>query len=196
MTATTDESKDSGLKVYFRLLHYAMAYWGIFVMAVIGMVIIALSSTAFTALMQPLMDGSFVKRDPAAIKWVPMVLIGIYLVRTIGAFAATYGMSLIGRNVIFVLRNEMFGKLLTLPKYYYDRSTTGELMSKFTYDVEQVAHASTHAITVFIRDTLTIVGLLAWMIYLNAMLSMVFLIVMPAVTWLIVWVSKRFRQIS
>jgi len=156
--------KESGLKVYFRLLHYAMAYKGIFLLAILGMVIIALSSTAFTALMKPLMDGSFVHRDPETIKWVPVALIGIYLVRTIGAFAATYGMSLIGRNVIFILRNEMFGRLLDLPKYFYDRSTTGELMSKFTYDVEQVAHASTHAITVFIRDTLTIIGLISWMI--------------------------------
>jgi len=188
--------KESGLKVYFRLLHYAMAYKGIFVLAILGMVIVALSSTAFTALMKPLMDGSFVHRDPETIKWVPVALIGIYLVRTLGAFAATYGMSLIGRNVIFVLRNEMFGKLLDLPKYFYDRSTTGELMSKFTYDVEQVAHASTHAVTVFIRDTLTVVGLISWMIYLNAMLSLVFLVVMPVVTTLIVWVSRRFRRIS
>ncbi len=188
--------KESGLKVYFRLLHYALAYKGIFLLAIFGMVIIALSSTAFTALMKPLMDGSFVHRDPETIKWVPVALIGIYLVRTIGAFAATYGMSLIGRNVIFILRNEMFGRLLDLPKYFYDRSTTGELMSKFTYDVEQVAHASTHAITVFIRDTLTIIGLISWMIYLNAMLSLVFLVVMPVVTTLIVWVSKRFRRIS
>lgn len=188
--------KESGLKVYFRLLHYAMAYKGTFLLAILGMVIVALSSTAFTALMKPLMDGSFVHRDPETIKWVPIALIGIYLVRTIGAFSATYGMSLIGRNVIFVLRNEMFAKLLDLPKYFYDRSTTGELMSKFTYDVEQVAHASTHAVTVFIRDTLTIIGLISWMVYLNAMLSLVFLVVMPVVTTLIVWVSKRFRRIS
>ncbi len=188
--------KESGLKVYFRLLHYAMAYKGTFLLAIFGMVIVALSSTAFTALMKPLMDGSFVHRDPETIKWVPIALIGIYLVRTIGAFSATYGMSLIGRNVIFVLRNEMFAKLLDLPKYFYDRSTTGELMSKFTYDVEQVAHASTHAVTVFIRDTLTIIGLISWMVYLNAMLSLVFLVVMPVVVMLIVWVSKRFRRIS
>ncbi len=190
------QKKQFGLDIYLRLLRYTFVYWKIFALAIIGMVIIALSSTAFTALMKPLMDGSFVHRDPTTIKWVPLALIGIYLIRTLGAFAATYGMSLIGRNVIYILRNEMLDKLLSMPKYFYDRSTTGELMSKFTYDVEQVAHASTHAVTVFIRDTLTIIGLLSWMIYLNALLSLLFIVVMPVVTLLIVWVSKRFRRIS
>ncbi len=196
-TDATDTGKtESSLAIYLRLLHYAFEYWGVFVIAVMGMIVVALSATGFTALMKPLMDGSFVQRDPETIKWIPPALIGIYLVRTIGAFASTYGMSLIGRNVIYVLRNQMFARLLCLPKYFYDGSTTGELMSKFTYDVEQVAHASTHAVTVFIRDVLTIIGLIFWMFYLNALLALVFMVAMPVVTSLVVLVSKRFRKIS
>jgi subfamily B ATP-binding cassette protein MsbA len=196
-TSNTDaENKVSSYYLYRRLLSYALVYWGIFIIAIMGMVIVAGASTAFPALMQPMMDGGFVDRDPETIKWIPIALIGIFLVRVIGAFASGYGMSVIGRNVIRELRKEMFSRLLTLPKAFYDKATTGELISKFAYDVEQVANSTTKAITVFIRDVLTVVALFGWMFYLNTKLALVFIIVAPVVALLVVYVSKRFREIS
>ncbi len=182
--------------LYRRLLSYALVYWQIFIIAIIGMIVVAAASTAFPALMQPMMDGSFVNRDPGTIKWVPFALIGIFFVRVIGSFVSSYGMSVIGRNVIRELRAEMFSRLLTLPKSFYDQATTGELMSKFSFDVEQVANATTKAITVLIRDTLTVIALVSWMFYLNAKLALVFVVVAPLVAGLIIAVSKRFRKIS
>jgi subfamily B ATP-binding cassette protein MsbA len=182
--------------LYRRLLSYALVYWGIFIIAIVGMVIVAGASTAFPALMQPMMDGGFVERDPETIKWIPIALIGIFFVRVIGAFASGYGMSVIGRNVIRELRKEMFSRLLTLPKAFYDKATTGELMSKFAYDVEQVANSTTKAITVFIRDALTVIALFGWMFYLNTKLALIFIIVAPVVSFLIISISKRFRKIS
>lgn len=132
----------SSLDLYRRLLSYALVYWGIFIVAILGMVIVAGASAAFPALMQPMMDGGFVDRDPETIKWIPIALIAVFFVRVIGAFASGYGMSVIGRNVIRELRKEMFSRLVSLPKAYYDKATTGELMSKFTYDVEQVANST------------------------------------------------------
>ena len=193
---TDAENKVSSYYLYRRLLSYALVYWGIFIIAIIGMVIVAGASTAFPALMQPMMDGGFVDRDPETIKWIPIALIGIFLVRVIGAFASGYGMSVIGRNVIRELRKEMFSRLLTLPKAFYDKATTGELMSKFAYDVEQVANSTTKAITVFIRDALTVIALFGWMFYLNTKLALVFIIVAPVVALLVVYISKRFREIS
>jgi subfamily B ATP-binding cassette protein MsbA len=146
--------------------------------------------------MQPMMDSGFVERDPETIKWVPIALIGIFLFRVIGAFASGYGMSVIGRNVIRELRKEMFSRLVSLPKAFYDKATTGELISKFAYDVEQVANSTTKAITVFIRDALTVVALVGWMFYLNTKLALVFITVAPIVAYLVISVSKRFRQIS
>ncbi|MCG6937827.1 MAG: lipid A export permease/ATP-binding protein MsbA [Gammaproteobacteria bacterium] len=186
----------SSYYLYRRLLSYALVYWKIFIAAIIGMVIVAGASTAFPALMQPMMDSGFVERDPETIKWVPLALIAIFFVRVIGAFAADYGMSVIGRNVIRELRNQMFSRLVCLPKSFYDRATTGELISKFTFDVEQVANSTTKAITVFIRDALTVIALVGWMFYLSAKLALVFIIVAPMVAFLIVAVSKRFRAFS
>jgi len=186
----------NSVDLYRRLLSYALVYWKIFIISILGMIIVAAASTAFPALMQPMMDGSFVDRDPVTIKWVPFILIGIFFVRVIGAFVSSYGMSVIGRNVIRELRSEMFSRLLTLPKSYYDLATTGELISKFSFDVEQVAQATTKAITVIIRDTLTVIALVGWMFYLNTKLALVFVTVAPLVAFLIVAVSKRFRKIS
>lgn len=198
-STNTDNSlmdNTNSFHLYRRLLSYALVYWAVFIVAIIGMVIVAGASTAFPALMQPMMDGSFVNRDPETIKWVPIAIVGIFLVRVIGSFLSSYGMSLIGRNVIRELRTEMFSRLLSLPKSFYDQATTGELISKFSFDVEQVANATTKAITVFIRDTLTVIALVGWMFYLNALLAVVFITVAPIVAFLIISVSKRFRTIS
>jgi len=193
---SSTEEKPSSFYLYRRLLSYALVYWGIFIIAIIGMVIVAGASTAFPALMQPMMDSGFVDRDPETIKWVPIALIGIFFFRVIGAFASGYGMSVIGRNVIRELRKEMFSRLVSLPKAFYDMATTGELISKFSYDVEQVANSTTKAITVFIRDALTVIALVGFMFYLNSKLALVFITVAPIVAYLVVAVSKRFRKIS
>ena len=196
--ASMSDKKDisSSFYLYRRLLSYALVYWGIFIIAILGMVIVAGASAAFPALMQPMMDSGFVDRDPETIKWVPLALIGIFLVRVLGAFASGYGMSVISRNVIRELRKEMFSRLIALPKAFYDKATTGELISKFAYDVEQVANSTTKAITVFIRDVLTVIALISWMFYLNTKLAFVFITVAPIVAILIVTVSRRFRKIS
>jgi subfamily B ATP-binding cassette protein MsbA len=194
--ASSHRANESSVLLYRRLFSYAIVYWEIFVLSIIGMVIVAGASTAFPALMQPMMDDSFVKRDPETIKWIPIALIGVFVVRMIGAFVSGYGMSVIGRNVIRELRFEMFSRLLSLPKSFYDQATTGELISKFSYDVEQVANSTTKAITVFIRDALTVVALVGWMFYLNVKLALVFITVAPIVAFLVISVSKRFRDIS
>lgn len=191
-----DNGKLTAVYLYRRLLSYTFQYWQIFTIAIIGMIIVAGASTAFPALMQPMMDEGFVDRDPDSIKWIPLILIGIFFIRVIGAFVSTYGMSIIGRNVIRELRAEMFSRLISLPKSFYDEATTGELISKFSFDVEQVANATTKAITVFIRDALTVIALISWMFYLNVKLALVFVAVAPIVTFLIISVSKRFRSIS
>jgi len=104
--------------------------------------------------------------------------------------------SWVGRKVILVLREKMFSKLLLLPKEFYDTATSGEIISKFTFDVEQVANASTKAITVIVRDTFTVIGILAWMFYLSVPLTLVLLTTGPLIALLISFVTKKFRKLS
>lgn len=186
----------SALQLYRRLLSYVKPYWLVFTAVILSMLVYAASETAMAALMKPLMDGSFVDKDPLVIRWLPVALIGIFLVRGVANFLTTYGLGWIARNVIMTLRTEMFHRLLTLPASFYDKSTSGQLMSKLLYDVEQVAEAATDAILVLVRDTLTIVGLLLWMVYLNGLLSLIILLTVPFIGLLVYKISTRFRRIS
>jgi len=186
----------SAVQLYKRLLTYVKPYWLVFGAVILSMLVYAGSETAMAALMKPLMDGSFVEKDPFIIKWIPIALIAIFLIRGVANFLTTYGLGWIARNVIMTLRSEMFDRLLTLPASFYDKSTSGQLMSKLLYDVEQVADAATDAILVLVRDTLTIVGLLAWMIYLNGLLSLIILLTVPFIGLLVYKISSRFRRIS
>ncbi|HEY9050577.1 MAG TPA: lipid A export permease/ATP-binding protein MsbA, partial [Gammaproteobacteria bacterium] len=134
--------------------------------------------------------------DPETIKWIPLAVIAVFLVRAISGFISEYGMSWVGRQVILVLRDEMFRKLMQLPNNYYDKNSTGTLISKFTYDVEQVSQAATNAITILVRDAIMVISLIAYMFYLSPMLATVFIVIGPVITFMVAMVSKRFRKIS
>ena len=183
-------------EVYGRLLNYVKPYWPAFSAAVLAMAVFAGTETGLAAMMKPLMDGSFVNKDAETIKLIPLALIGLFLIRGAANFVTSYGLGWVARNVIKQLRTEMFERLITLPASYYDQITSGQLMSKLLYDVEQVAEAATNAVLTMIRDTLTIIGLLAWMIYLNGMLSLIILLTVPLIALLVYKVSYRFRRIS
>ncbi|WP_455205801.1 lipid A export permease/ATP-binding protein MsbA [Kaarinaea lacus] len=182
--------------VYRRLLSFAFPYWPGFMVAVLGMVFVAATETGFAALIKPMLDGTFVDKDPYVVKLIPPVILAIFLIRGFGSFGTRYFMDWVGRNVIRDLREKMFEQLLKLPATFYDRQSKGHLSSKLIYDVEQVASASTSAVTLIIRDTLTVFGLFAWMIYLNWQLTMFFVVITPMIGIIVVGVSRRFRKIS
>jgi len=182
--------------IYRRLLSYTFAHWKVFLISIIGMILVAISQPAFAALMEPILNGGFIEKDPEVIRLVPFMVIGVFLVRAISGFVSDYSMAWIGRQIIRQLRDEMFNKLLLLPNYYYDMNATGNTISKFTFDVEQLAQAVTTAITIIIRDALMIISLIGWMFYLSPRLAIVFIVLGPVIAFLISLVSKRFRKIS
>jgi len=194
MTSTPEST--SGVGIYRRLMAYVAPYWKGFALAVLGMVVVASTEASFAALMKPMLDGSFVDRDPTAIRWVPLGILAIFIARGVGGFLVKYYMEWVGRSVIRDLRKEMFAHLIVLPAAFYDNNSKGHITSKLIYDVEQVASAATNAVTILIRDTLTILGLLGWMTYLSWKLTIFFVIVTPLIGVVIVYVSRRFRLIS
>jgi len=194
MQKTTD--LNDGKAIYKRLLVYVKPYWKAFIFAVIGMAIVASTEVGFAALIKPLLDGTFVDRDPFFLTFIPLLLIGIFVVRGVGSFAVTYCMAWVGRHVIRDLREEMFASLLHLPTAYYDKSPSGKLISKLIYDVEQVSDASSRALTILIQDSLVLIGLLGWMFYLNWQLSLLFLTIGPLLSGMVVYINKRLRKIN
>lgn len=189
-------SEQSAAQIYRRLLGYVAPHWKIFVLASIALALVAGSQTSFVALMKPMLDGSFVERDPDVIKYTPWVMMALFLARGFGGFIASYLMAWMGREVIKKLRAELFEQLLRLPVSFYDVTPSGSLISKFIYDVEQVAQSVTSAITVLVRDTLTVIGLLGYMFYINWILASIMLVGGPMIGYVISVISKRFRRYS
>jgi len=187
---------NNGGQIYRRLLSYVKPFIAAFALACTGLIINAAADTSLAAIIKPMIDGSFVQKDSYWITLIPFLLLALAVVRGFSAFMSNFLMHWIGRHVIKELRRRVFDQLLLLPSAFYDHSTTGSLLSKMSYDVEQVAQASTQAITVLIRDTLTVIGLLGWMFYLNWKLTLSFLVISPAIALLIVYVNQRFRRIS
>ncbi|HEC20181.1 MAG TPA: lipid A export permease/ATP-binding protein MsbA [Gammaproteobacteria bacterium] len=183
-------------QVYRRLLAYAWRYSSVFLLAILGMAVVAATEAGFAWIMKPMLDGSFVNKDPVVIRWLPFGLLAIFIVRGIASFMSTYGMEYVGRNIIRDMRQQMFSRLMRLPTRFFDSNASGQLTSKLIYDVERVAQAATQAVTVVVRDTLTIIGLLILMFFTSWKLAMVFLLLGPVITVLVVAVSKRFRRIS
>ena len=181
---------------YKRLLSYTFQSKGVFIISVISMILVAATQPGFAMLMEPLLDGAIIKQDPKVIAWIPFAIVGVFLVRALAGFVSDYGMTWIGRSVIQKLRAQMFERLVMLPNKYYDNSSTGETISRFTYDVEQLALASTTAVTILIKDSLMLVGLIGWMLYLSPLLASVFLLLGPFIAFIVSLVSKRFRAIS
>ncbi|MBI2383522.1 MAG: lipid A export permease/ATP-binding protein MsbA [Gammaproteobacteria bacterium] len=177
-------------------MRYSAPYWPIFAGAALATVLFAAVDTAFMALMKPLMDGTFVERDTATIRWIPLAIVGLFVARGVTGFASTYGMAWVGRRVTKDLRCEVFERVLRLPMKYFDRSSAGRLQAGLTYNVEQVAEAATTALNTLVKEGLTIVGFVGLMFWLNWRLALFSFFVAPLMALVIRYVTKRFRRIS
>ncbi|MDQ2068258.1 lipid A export permease/ATP-binding protein MsbA [Natronospira bacteriovora] len=184
------------LQVYRRLLGYVVPHWRIFLLAVVTMGIFAVSQAGFPALLKPLMDDTLVARDPESMRIMPILLLGLFIIRGITGFLSTFSMSWVGRRVIKQLRTETFRQLLSLPVSYFDQSSSGMLVSKLTYNIEQIAESVTKAITVLVRDSLSVLALFAWMLWISLPLTAFLLVTVPLLMGLVRYVSKRFRKYS
>ncbi|MFD2111470.1 lipid A export permease/ATP-binding protein MsbA [Thiorhodococcus fuscus] len=183
-------------QIYRRLLNHVRPYWRMFVFSLSGMLIFAATEPLFAAMMKPLIDGSFVDRDLDMVRTMPLWLVGLFVVRGIAGFINTYCLSWVGRRVVADLRQQMFEHLLRAPTRYFDNSGSGHILAKLTYNVENVANASTSAVTTLVRDGFTVIGLMAYMLYLNAALSVIFLVIGPVMAGAVKYATKRFRRHS
>jgi len=182
--------------LYLRLLRYVTPYWRMFALSILAMVLVAATEPLFPALMKPLLDGSFVNKDPATIRYIPFALVGLFLVRGVFGFVSDYALNWVSNKVVLDLRAEMFRRLIGLPTRFYDDASSGALISKVSYDVTGVTAAATTVLTVIVRDSLTVAGLLAWMFYLDWKLSLITLVIGPLIALVIQAFSKRLREAS
>jgi subfamily B ATP-binding cassette protein MsbA len=183
-------------QLYLRLLSYVKPYWRTFLLSIIATAVTAATEPLLPALLKPMLDGTFVNRDEAVVRLVPIFILLIFLVRGVASFVSSYAIGWVGDKVVMDLRNEMFRKLMTLHTRYYDDHATGQLISKFTFDVTRVTDAATNVVTVTIRDSIIIIGLMGWLLYLNWKLTMITLVMMPVIAIVIRVINLRMRSSS
>ena len=182
--------------IYLRLLGYAKPYIGAFMIGVLGMILFAATQSGLVYLVQTFLKGAFVNKD-ARVEWlVPIGVVVLFALRGLGDYIGNYYPSWVGRQVIKGLRRDVFSHYLRLPTAYLDSQQSGVLLSKLTYNIEQVAGAATGAAISLFSDTLTILGLLAYLFYLNWRLATFCIIAVPPIAWLMQIANRSFRRYS
>ncbi|HSQ04866.1 MAG TPA: ABC transporter transmembrane domain-containing protein, partial [Burkholderiales bacterium] len=183
-------------ELYLRLLRHVRPYRGAFAAAILGMIVVAATEPMLPAIMKPLLDGTFVRKDVTLMTWMPAIILALVIVRSLVEYAAGYCTNWVGNKVVMDLRNAMFHKLIELPAPYYDDHPSGNLISKVTYDVTQVTAAATSVLTVLFKDALAILGLLGWMFWLNWKLTALSLVMTPIIVGVVRLISRRLRRAS
>ncbi|MFA5824360.1 MAG: ABC transporter transmembrane domain-containing protein, partial [Gallionellaceae bacterium] len=186
----------TSIQLYKRLLGYVKPYWHAFAISILGMAVAAATEPMLPAMLKPFLDGTFVHKDDAVMHWAPAIILAIFFVRGVAGFFGSYAIHWVGNKLVMDLRAEMFAKLLSLPTRYYDDHATGTMISKLTYDVTNVSAAATTVVTITVRDSIIIVGLLGWLFYLDWKLTLLSLIVAPVVGLVIHTINRRLRNSS
>jgi ATP-binding cassette, subfamily B, bacterial MsbA len=160
------------------------------------MIILAATDPAIPALMQPLLNGAFIEKDPKTIALMPFLFVGLFGIRGIAAYASNLSLNWVANKVILDLRQAMFARMIDFPAHFYDQQRSGSLMSRFTYDVTQIKEASTNAISTLVRDSISVLGLLAWMFYIDVTLALICLIAAPVIAIIVTIIKRRIRKMS
>ena len=179
-----------------RLMGYTKPYKMGLVVAIIGMLGYAGIDVLFLSKLQPLIDGGLEGTDPNFMKWAPVFVVVCFLIRGISHFIGNYCLAWVGNNVVSDFRQAIFEHIMKMSVSFHDKESTGTLISKLTYDTEQVLNATSRALLTLIQQGAFLLGLIFLMFYYSWQLSLIFLLIMPVIALVISLVSKRFRRVS
>jgi len=183
------------VKLYRRLLRYVRPYRGVLGVAILGMLLVASTDVMMLRVVQPVLNNLGTV-DAAETRWLPFLIVGVFVLRGIGSYVSEYGLAWIGSRVVFDLRCEASDHLLRMPTPFYDASSAGFLLSKVTYDAQQVASTASEAMTVAIRNTLTIAFMLAYLLYINWELTLIAFTGFPLIAYSLRKIRRRLKRVS
>jgi subfamily B ATP-binding cassette protein MsbA len=196
MDAAATPARIGTIALYRRLLGFSKAYWPVALIALAGMLLEAAAAGAFTWLMQPLIDGTFVEHDTTVVRWLPAVIVAIFLMRGVATFTADLAMARIGRGVVRDMRDRLIEKSLRMPSGWFDREAPASQISRLTYNTEQLAYAAAEAVKIVLTDALTILFLLGVMLHNSVKLTLTMFFMVPLIALIVSTVGKRYRRIN
>ena len=190
MTKTT-----SSFGIYKRLLKYVVPYIKFFIISVFGYLIVAVAQPLFAELVKVIID-TLEQGNQTENRYLPIYIIALVMFRSIGTFFGNYFLAKVSVNVVHKLRQEIFNHYTRLSTEYFDAQNSGHLISLITFNVAQVTNAATTSSKVFVREGLTALGLIAYLLWLNWQLTLVFFVIAPFIAIIVTVVSKKLRSLS
>jgi len=182
--------------IYRRLLGHAARYWPLLAVATAAMVVEAVAGGLFVQLMEPLVNQGFVDPDPETAVRLPLIIVGLFLVRGMATFVTDYGMARAGRSVVRDLRELILGKYLRLPSSHFDAESVPGMVSRLNFDTEQVTQASADALKILVTDSLIAIYLLGVMLHTSVKVTLAMLLIAPLIGAIVWYVGGRYRRIS
>jgi subfamily B ATP-binding cassette protein MsbA len=186
----------SNRALYLRLLKYLQPHWRFFAAAVMFMAATAASEPAFPAIMKYLLDNGFQTKDPMMVWLIPSGIVCLFLIRSVFVFCTGYLMMWLSSRLVTDLRRDLFAKLILLPSNYFEGQSAGKLISQLVYDVSNVTDAATNALISTVRESLTAIALIGYLLYLDWKLTLITLTITPIIALAVSAFSKRMRSAS
>ena len=189
-------SSPQDARLYLRLLGYVRPYRALLLVSLLAMLVLAAADAAKAALLKPMLDGAFIDGDPELMVSIPLYLIALFVLSGLAAFVSGSSLHWVANKVVMDIKNEMFARVLSLPARFFDGESAGAIVSRFTYDAGQIKEATTSAVTVMVKDTLVIAGLLLWMVYLDWRMTLITLLGGPFILMIALFIRRRLRDMS
>ncbi|WP_040615170.1 lipid A export permease/ATP-binding protein MsbA [Rickettsiella grylli] len=196
MTEPSTVHYHKGFYSYRRLLHYLHPYWGWFLLGILGTILLANTDAGLIWFLKPLLNKAFVNKDEHFIHLLPFILMIAFLMRSSANFSSSYCLARVARSVVMNIRQDILIKLLRLPTTFYDKTTSGQLLSTIIYNVDQVANASTDALITLVQESFFVLGLIIVMLMASWQLSVLFFITVPCMVWIARYSSRRMRSLN
>ena len=189
------EQRIDGKAIYLRLLGRVVPHWRTFAIGIAAMIVLGLSEPAIPAILERII-GSF---EDGVVDGVPLYagfFLALFLIRGVSSFLAAFALESVSANLVRDLRRDMFARLIRIPARVYDEFASGALISKVTFDAGQVTGAATRALMVLVRDSIAVIALLAWMLWIDWKLTLIALGGVPLVTAIVIYFNQRLRRMS
>ena len=181
-------------KIYSRIFNYALKYKWTLSISIFSLVILALTNTGFLALIKKITDEGFVEQASSSSIFLPIALVILMTIRALSGFVSGYSMRWVSRKIVEDLRFDALRKLMILPVTYFDSNASGNIVSKLTYETEQLSFVATKVALESIRESLTIIGIVSYMLYLDWMLTFIFALMVPLMVFYLKLVSPKLRK--
>jgi len=181
---------------YKRLLKEALRYWPLLALGFFAALVLGGVDAGLTWLIKPIIDRGFIDKDKLFRQWLPLLVFFLFALRGLSGFLSNYCIARVGQNVVMNLRQALFKHLIRLPAAFFDKQSSGKLLSVLIYNVSNVSAASTEALIVMLTESMTVIASVFVMLFLAWKLSLLFFISVPFILMIVRYVSRRSRRIS